>query len=104
MIFFFILVVLLLKYGLMDIVFVYDVFGIGVQKIFIINKFILFIVRRIIIGMGDIWVGCLIVDCLDMMLNGLVLVIFWNDNFKIMFLGLGSFIEKLDVFFDSNGG
>lgn len=30
MIFFFNLVVLLLKYGLMDIVFVYDVFGIGV--------------------------------------------------------------------------
>lgn len=97
-------VVPLPKYGLMDIVFVYDVFGIGAQKTLIINKFISSIVRRITTGMGDIWVGRLIADCPEMTHNGLVPVTSWNDNSKITFPGLGSLIEKLDVFFSSNGG
>lgn len=101
--FFFTTAVALPSYGVMDIVFVFDMFGIGAQKTLIINKFISSIVSRITTGMGDIRVGRLTADCPEITQNGLVPVTSWSDESKISFTGLESLVGKIDAFFASNG-
>lgn len=92
------------KYGMMDIVFVVDIYGIGAQKTLIINKFISSIIKRINFGVGDIQVGRLTADCPEISQTGLVPATSWTGVSKITFPGLSGLINKLDAFFVSNGG